>query len=199
VTLDALVEASGTTLPPEVREAWDRFGALVVTWSKKTDLVSAKDPEGVAEVLFWDALTLLRAIPQGAHLVDVGAGAGAPAIPVALARPDLRLTMVEPRRRRVAFVRTAVGTLGLGGRAEVREGRFEAETIAPGAVLMSRATFAPAEWLTLAAPVASRVLVLLGREAPPELEGWAPIFDESYPVPRTGAARRLVAYEARRS
>lgn len=52
-------------------------------------------------------------VPEGAHVVDVGSGAGLPGIPLALARPDLRVTLVEPLARRVAFLEDVVATLGV--------------------------------------------------------------------------------------
>ncbi len=67
-------------------------------------------------------------IPEDASVVDVGSGAGLPGIPLALARPDLRITLLEPMARRVAWLEEVVATLGLDvtvlrGRAEERETR----------------------------------------------------------------------------
>jgi 16S rRNA (guanine527-N7)-methyltransferase len=62
-------------------------------------------------------------LPEGSRVVDVGSGAGLPGIPLALARPDLRLTLLEPMARRVAWLNEVVEQLGLSvsvirGRAE---------------------------------------------------------------------------------
>ncbi len=68
-------------------------------------------------------------VPDGARVVDLGSGAGLPGLVLALARPDLAVTLVEPMARRVEFLTEAVATLGLGrvtlvrGRAEDLAGR----------------------------------------------------------------------------
>ena len=60
-----------------------------------------------------------------AEVVDVGSGAGLPGIPLALLRPDLRVTLLEPLLRRVTFLIEAVEALGLTGRVRVVRGRAE--------------------------------------------------------------------------
>lgn len=186
-------------LEPDLASSRDellRFAALVSFWGKKTDLVAAKTPRDLVDVLFADALALRGLVANGARVLDVGAGAGAPAIPLALLRPDLRLRLLEPRRRRVAFMRTAVGQLGLGSRVEVIEGRLEPGATSPSAdVALSRATFRPSEWLGYASGLAPRVLVLLAREEPPQRTGWNEVQSTEYRIESTGAPRKIVAYE----
>ncbi|MCO7221955.1 16S rRNA (guanine(527)-N(7))-methyltransferase RsmG [Klenkia sp. PcliD-1-E] len=70
-----------------------------------------------------NSVAVAEAVPHGARVVDVGSGAGLPGIPLALARPDLTLTLVEPMARRVEFLQHVVEELGTGwtvvrGRAE---------------------------------------------------------------------------------
>ena len=120
--IDRLIEALGVHLPdvevePARRERLAAFAALTAKWNETTNLIGAKTPEAVAEVLFADALLLMdeRVLPSGARFVDVGAGAGAPALPLLLLRDDLHATLVEPRRLRVAFLRTAAATLTAAG------------------------------------------------------------------------------------
>jgi 16S rRNA (guanine527-N7)-methyltransferase len=77
-----------------------------------------------------NSAAVAEAIPQGARVVDVGSGAGLPGIPLGLARPDLRMTLVEPMARRVEFLEEAVAELtgdpaGAGTRWRVVRGRAE--------------------------------------------------------------------------
>ena len=65
-------------------------------------------------------------VPDGARVVDVGSGAGLPGIPLALARPDLQIVLVEPLARRVDWLREVIADLGLA--VEVERGRAE-ETV----------------------------------------------------------------------
>ena len=64
-------------------------------------------------------------LPAGAGVLDVGSGAGLPGLVLAIRRPDLRVTLLEPMQRRVAFLDEAVTTLRLGGTVTVVRGRAE--------------------------------------------------------------------------
>ncbi len=78
----------------------------------------------------WDrhilnSLALADLIPVGATVVDVGSGAGLPGIPLAIARPDLSVTLLEPLLRRTTFLEPVVRELGLGDRVRVVRARAE--------------------------------------------------------------------------
>lgn len=64
-------------------------------------------------------------IPRGAGVCDVGSGAGLPGVLLALARPDLMVTLLEPMERRCRFLRQAVSVARLEGQVSVRHGRAE--------------------------------------------------------------------------
>ena len=66
---------------------------------------------------------LQELIPEGSSVIDVGSGAGLPGIPVALARPDLQIRLVEPLERRYHFLREVVAELGLREQVAVVQGR----------------------------------------------------------------------------
>ena len=103
------------------------------TWNARLDLTAAREEAALAEVLFADAL-VLRArelVPEGARVLDVGSGAGAPALPFAIVRADCRVAMLEPLRKRVAFLRTAIGTLDLAARVTAIEGRIDPAKFKP--------------------------------------------------------------------
>ena len=192
--LDALLERE---VSEPARAALLRFTALVRQWSRKTDLVRVRSASTLAELLFLDALQLASLVPEDASVIDVGAGAGAPALPLAVLRPDLRLALLEPRRRRVMFMRLAAGSLGVADRVDVREGRLE-EPPSPATTgfdfAYSRATFAPPEWLRRGRALAQEVGVLLAREEPPSQPGLRVGQDHAYAVPSSGAPRRIVTY-----
>lgn len=200
--LDALAAQLGTTLEPTARGTLLRYAELVAQWSRRTDLVSARDPRALAEVSFLDALVLAggELVPEGARAVDVGAGAGAPALPLLALRPDLRVTLVEPRRKRVAFLRTAIGALDLASRAGVVETRVAPGAKLPGVpfdVALSRATFAPAEWLGLGLELAPRVVVLCAAEPAPDDDRAERLAERRYEVPSSGAPRAVYVFRRR--
>lgn len=78
----------------------------------------------------WDrhvlnSAALMQVVPPEVRVLDVGSGAGLPGIPLAIARPDLSLVLLEPLLRRANFLTEVVDELGLGDRVEVVRGRAE--------------------------------------------------------------------------
>lgn len=192
--------APATPLLPE----GDASRAAVVTWlerllewNARIDLTAARSDEELVDLMLADALTLARTVEEKARVVDVGTGAGAPGLALALARPDLRVTLVEPLGKRAAFLRTV---LGATGRADVTLERARGEAVAGRRawdVAMSRATLPPAAWLDLAVGLAApggSVWVLLAKDDAPAHARARAVDDVSYTWPLTGAARRAVRY-----
>lgn len=188
------VEIAGEAIGPEVLAQLNRFDALVAQWNRRLNLTGPGSPDKRAEILFTDALVLASVLPEGAHFVDVGAGAGAPSLPVAILRPDVRAMLVEPRRKRVAFMRTAVGTLGLVERVEVREGRLEEIDVGEPDVAISRATFAPSDWLEHGREIAPSVVVFCGAEELPDPGLGRITARREYSLPFSGSPRALGVY-----
>jgi 16S rRNA (guanine527-N7)-methyltransferase len=87
-----------------------------------------------------NSAVLADVIPEGATLADIGSGAGLPGIALAIARPDLTVTLVEPLERRTRFLEEVVESLGLDGvhvvrgRAESQHGRLRFDVVASRAV-----------------------------------------------------------------
>jgi 16S rRNA (guanine527-N7)-methyltransferase len=100
-------------VPPNAYEQLQRYLEALLEWGKRVNLIGSVDARTVVVVHFCDAMAAvaIASPPSGGCLVDVGSGAGLPGIVIAALRPDLRVTLVEPRRKRVAFlehVRTVV-------------------------------------------------------------------------------------------
>jgi 16S rRNA (guanine527-N7)-methyltransferase len=117
-------------------------------WNSSVNLTGARSVTEVIAEHVVDSFAMGRLVPPGSSVVDVGAGGGLPGLPFAITRPDARLTLVEPRAKRVAFLRTATRELQLKNAEVVRE---RAGGLEPGGfdVAASRATFPPDEWLDL--------------------------------------------------
>ncbi|MBI3428842.1 MAG: 16S rRNA (guanine(527)-N(7))-methyltransferase RsmG [Actinobacteria bacterium] len=84
-------------------------------------LIGPQESERIWERHIFNSLPVATLIPEGASIIDIGSGAGLPGIPLALARPDIAMTLIEPLQRRVDFLNEAVEGLNirvLRGRAE---------------------------------------------------------------------------------
>jgi 16S rRNA (guanine527-N7)-methyltransferase len=118
--------------------------------------------------LVLDALALSRALPDAPSVADLGSGAGFPGLPLAIARPELRVLLVDARERRHHFQRAAIRSLGLGNVRALR-GRIEALAPEPAAIVVAQAVSAPAKVLTAMLPWAEPggLVVIPGSETPP--------------------------------
>jgi 16S rRNA G527 N7-methylase RsmG len=194
-------EEAGVTEP----EGWSAFFDVVQAWGARTDLTSARTDTELAEILFLDAAHVIGAewTEPSASLVDIGAGVGAPTIPILLSDETLRGILVEPRRIRTAFLRTAAGTLGIAGRTTTLEQKVDpAKPVVEGApfsVALSRATFAPEEWLPIGSRLADEVWVLTAGVEVEATGGLRLDRRLDYEVPSSGAPRAILAYRRPRA
>jgi 16S rRNA (guanine527-N7)-methyltransferase len=206
-SVDALV-AAGLDLSAlwatraERQAALQRLGRLldqVVTWNARIDLTAARDDRQLVDLYLADALVLAahgaRGRAAAERWVDVGSGAGAPGLALELLWPGLALTLVEPRQKRVAFLRSAVGSFVEARPVRIVDARSEAVPSWTHDVALSRATFAPGEWLVEGARLARRsVWVLLARAEPPALPGWQLARSFEYDWPLTSVPRHALEY-----
>ena len=98
--------------------------ALLDRWNRTYNLTAIRDPREMVGKHLLDSLAMHPYIGAG-QLADLGAGAGLPGIPLAIAKPTLQVTLVESNGKKARFLREAVRTLGLAN-ARVAESRAEA-------------------------------------------------------------------------
>ena len=91
------------------------FVALLEKWNQTYNLTAIREPGRVLTHHLLDALATLPHLPQrrALRLIDVGSGAGLPGIPLAIARPDWSVTLLDSNRKKVAFLRQAAAELRL--------------------------------------------------------------------------------------
>lgn len=147
-----------------------RYRDELLKWNKKVNLTAITEPLEVLEKHFLDSLAVMPEVAAAKTVLDVGAGAGLPGIPLKLARRDLDVTLVDTVGKKVAFMKSALAVLGLaqGGRAvHVRiEGKPEAEKLGRYDCLIARAFTDVGEWVALAKPYLNeggRIVAMLGR------------------------------------
>ena len=116
-----------------------RYADLLKGAGIERGLIGPKEGDRIWERHIANCIPITTILPENVRLVDIGSGAGLPGIVIALARPDLKVTLVEPLQRRVDFLNEVVAELGIPvevirGRAERVKKQFEivtARAVAP--------------------------------------------------------------------
>lgn len=98
----------------EYKERFDAFRTLLLEYNKKYNLTAITEEKEICYKHFLDCLAGESFFPQGACVAEVGSGAGFPSVPLAIARPDLRFTLMESTGKKCEFLKTAAEKLCLG-------------------------------------------------------------------------------------
>ncbi|MCW4455871.1 16S rRNA (guanine(527)-N(7))-methyltransferase RsmG [Flavobacterium sp. MXW15] len=117
--LQAMGLDAATLAPPLLA-----YLALLARWNRTYNLTAIRDPHEMVTRHLLDSLAMAPHVESGS-LADLGTGPGLPGIPLAIARPQLQVTLVESNGKKARFLREAVRQLGLGN-ARVAESRAEA-------------------------------------------------------------------------
>jgi len=171
----AAVERTAAGMFGEHLELARRYAEHLATTAVERGLVGPREAARVWERHVLNCAVLGELIPVQARVVDVGSGAGLPGIPLALARPDLRIVLVEPLARRVEWLTEVLNELALD--VVVERGRAEEPAVRrrwEGADVVTARAVAPlaqlAQWaLPLLGP-SGRLLAVKGASAPAEVE-----------------------------
>lgn len=175
---------------------------LLVRWNQTYNLTAIRDPLDMVSKHLLDSLSIANEFADQ-RAVDIGAGAGLPGIPLAIARPDLRITLVESAGKKARFMREAVRQLQLGKRVDVIEGRAE-QLDRPAAydLLTARALATLPQLLALGGHLlrpGGLLLAMKGKFPDDELAGLPPGYRllDSRPlqVPGLAAERHLLRIE----
>ena len=150
------------------------FTELLVTAGIERGLIGPREGERIWDRHIFNCLPIIQLLPQGASLFDIGSGAGLPGIVIALARPDLKVTLIEPLERRVEFLKEAVATApDLPFPIEVIRGR--AQDIKKTADFVTARAVAPLEKLKKMSwhmvKTGGSLLAMKGESASTEMEG----------------------------
>jgi 16S rRNA (guanine527-N7)-methyltransferase len=135
--LESGLQSLAPALSVEARDQLLAYLAELQKWNAAYNLTAIRDPSEMVTKHLLDSLTLLPHV-RG-RVLDVGAGAGLPGIPLAIARPELQVTVLDSNGKKARFMRHAVRTLGLAN-VEVAEARVEHfESALPFDSIVSRA------------------------------------------------------------
>lgn len=113
------------TLTENQYEQFQKYFELLAEWNEKMNLTAITDESGVALKHFADSLSLLNFvdIPQNSSLADVGTGAGFPGVVLKIARPDIKITLIDSLNKRLVFLGEVCAQLGI--EAELIHSRAE--------------------------------------------------------------------------
>jgi 16S rRNA (guanine527-N7)-methyltransferase len=162
----------GISLSPQVLTQLRVYLQELQTWNARVNLTGLKSARDMVVKHFLDSLAVLPFLDETSSLADLGSGAGFPGLVLKLVRPDLKLTLVESRGKKAAFLEYLVALWQLSG-VEVIQAHLTpklAQECGPRfAMVTSRATFPLDRFLELAAPLllpGGRALALKGPELP---------------------------------
>ena len=145
------------------------YAEFLTTAGIERGLIGPREGERIWDRHIFNCLPVTQLLPEGASLFDIGSGAGLPGIVIALARPDLKVTLIEPLERRVEFLKEATA----GTSIEVIRGR--AQDVKKSADFVTARAVAPLEKLKKMSwhmvKTGGSLLAMKGESAAAEMEG----------------------------
>ena len=111
--LEKIIKNSKITPNNEMINNFNQFFQLLIEGNKVCNLTAITEEDEVIEKHFFDSIYPNFAFDQNANVIDVGAGAGFPSIPLKIVRPDLNLTLLDSLNKRIKFLNNVIGELNL--------------------------------------------------------------------------------------
>ena len=182
--------AMNVEIDGEMTARFEEYARLLVKWSSAINLTAITEPRNVAVYHFLDSLTALRAVKPGSSVLDIGAGAGFPGIPLKICMPSISLVLADSREKKVFFMREVIRKLGLTGARAVkaRVGGDGENTGADFDIAVSRAAGKAPEIARAALPLVKKggiVLIMKGKNGAREWESEKRSFPEAPAVSET--------------
>jgi 16S rRNA (guanine527-N7)-methyltransferase len=113
----------GISLTQDQMKAFNLYLKELNAWKRNMNLIRRENERDIILKDFIDSMTLVKHLPLGASLVDLGSGAGFPGIPVKIVRADIKVFLLESVQKKVFFLKNVIRVLGLTGIEVRREKR----------------------------------------------------------------------------
>ena len=157
------------------------YAAILATDGVERGLIGPRETSRLWDRHLLNCAVVAELIPENATVIDVGSGAGLPGVVLALARPDLTVTLIESMARRTAFLTEVVSRLQLDGSVTVIRGRAEERAGHDLADIVTARAVAPldrlAAWCLPLTAVGGRLLALKGASAAEEVAEHGPVVE----------------------
>ncbi len=206
--------ALGLDLPPATVEQFDFYLTQLKLWNARINLTGLKTDRDMVVKHFLDSLAVLRFLGQSRSLADLGSGPGFPGLVLKLARPELKLFLVEARAKKAAFLEYLVSCLKLRD-VEVVQTHLTVEQAREWGprfeAVVSRATYILLRFMEVAAPLLVPGGLALALKGPhlaggeleaaittSQLMGLTPPLTHYYRLPLDGESRLAVLSYRRR-
>ena len=195
------LEALRFEVSPQQIDALLGLSVLLTKWSGRMNLTGHRSLAEIVQRLVLETAALTQQIPPVASLVDIGSGAGFPGLPIAILRPTVQVSLIEPRRKRHHFQRAAVRELQIGnampirGRAGELEPRLHAAVIAQALAAPERAL----SWMLPWVEPGGLVLLPGSEEGADVPEGLGVSFEASVPYRAPGGGPQRSLWIGRRT
>jgi len=154
--------------------SFDLYRLELQKWNRVHNITTIVDDEDIVVKHFLDSLIYLKGVPDGTEtLCDVGSGGGFPGLPIAIMRGDIKITLLEPARKKIAFLRQMRRYLSLGN-IEIIEDRAEGVRDRQFDIVVTRATFTVPDMLKKAGHLVKpggKLIMSKGPNFKEELEG----------------------------
>lgn len=174
----------GLSLPPAAQTQLIEYIRLLEKWNRVHNLTAVREPEQMVVLHLLDSLSVLPHLEGRKNLLDVGTGAGLPGIPLAIARPDLEVTLLDSNHKKTTFLAQAKAELSLAN-IRIETGRVESyRPSRPFEVVVSRAFSELSDFVTQARHLVAPEGVMLA------MKGVYP-FDEISRVPSTHVVSKV--------
>ena len=160
----------GVSLPAGAVQKLLTFQTELLRWNQKVNLTAIVDEEEFLEKHLLDSLAILPDAESAESVLDLGSGAGLPGVPLAVALPGMKVTLVDAVAKKVAFIKHAIALLALAPRCRAVHQRVQGHPTREGIPLANlvicRALMDVPAWLRLATPYIAeggRAAAMLGR------------------------------------
>jgi 16S rRNA (guanine527-N7)-methyltransferase len=200
----------GLEVEPEAIVPLERLVDELLRWNRRRNLTAIIKRDEILEKHLVDSLTLLPFVGRTGRLLDIGSGAGFPALPLKIARPDLEIVSVDAVGKKIDFQRHIARAFGLGGFTALHD-RIESLVDNPDYckgfdIVTARALCSLEELLVMARPFLApggRLLAMKGPDGDKELVGLGELLQDTgwlvtvhrLKLPVSGAVRSLIEME----